>query len=286
MVGMRQSKVAVVAVLLAGIFLVATDHAQSQATEAEIFARLQGKPLYLIGLWGEDNLKFDAQGHPAASYATASFTVCGMQVAKVSLNGNQLKLEGTREGIEFDKHGAMIGWAALTGDSHGFKAPKPEKISIEIDNGNSSDFSPALDAIFAEDLNEIVPLLPDLWELYFRTHRDQQGSGTQSQPLPSAIPNNDATHIGGSVRPPKLLHSVEPEFTDYARRNRISGNVQLYLWVNEDGTPSHIRIMRPLGLGLDEKAVAALKQFRFAPATQNGKPVKVDLYIDMNFQLF
>jgi periplasmic protein TonB len=93
-------------------------------------------------------------------------------------------------------------------------------------------------------------------------------------------------HIGGSVLAPSVLFSVEPEFSEEARKAKFSGNVQVYLWVDEHGNPSHVRIARGVGMGLDEKAVEAVRQYKFKPATQNGKPVKVDLYVDVNFQIF
>jgi len=93
-------------------------------------------------------------------------------------------------------------------------------------------------------------------------------------------------HIGGSVKAPVLVYSVEPEFSEEARKAKFSGNVQVYLWVDEQGLPSHVRVIRGVGMGLDEKAVEAVRQYKFKPAMQNGKPVKVDLYIDVNFQIF
>jgi len=93
-------------------------------------------------------------------------------------------------------------------------------------------------------------------------------------------------HIGGSVKAPVLTYSVEPEFSEEARKAKFSGNVQVYLWVDEQGNPSHVRVIRGVGMGLDEKAVEAVRQYKFKPAMQNGKPVKVDLYIDVNFQIF
>jgi protein TonB len=93
-------------------------------------------------------------------------------------------------------------------------------------------------------------------------------------------------HIGGSVKPPSVIYQVEPEFSEEARKAKFSGNVQVYLWVDEQGNPSHIRVIRGVGMGLDEKAVEAVRQYKFKPATQNGKPVKVDMYIDVNFNIY
>jgi len=94
-------------------------------------------------------------------------------------------------------------------------------------------------------------------------------------------------HAGvGGVRDPVLIHSVEPEFSEQARKSKFSGNVQVYLWVDELGNPSHIRIIRGVGMGLDEKAVEAVRQYKFKPATKDGKPVKVDMYIDVDFNIY
>ena len=93
-------------------------------------------------------------------------------------------------------------------------------------------------------------------------------------------------HVGGSVRPPSILHSVDPEFSEEARKAKFSGNVQVYLIVDEQGNPSHVRVVRGVGMGLDEKAVEAVRQYRFKAAMRDGKPVRVDLYIDVNFQIF
>lgn len=93
-------------------------------------------------------------------------------------------------------------------------------------------------------------------------------------------------HIGGSVRPPQVIYQVDPEFSEEARKAKFSGNVEVYLIVDKNGNPTHVRCVRDVGMGLGEKAVEAVRQYRFKPATQNGKPVAVDMYIDVNFQIF
>lgn len=95
------------------------------------------------------------------------------------------------------------------------------------------------------------------------------------------------THVWTpGVRAPVLTYEVQPDFSEEARKSKFSGNVQVYLIVDEQGRPTHVRVARGVGMGLDEKAVEAVRQYKFKPATQNGKPVKVDLYIDVNFRIF
>jgi len=91
-------------------------------------------------------------------------------------------------------------------------------------------------------------------------------------------------HIGGKVTKPIVIYSAAPEYTQEARDANFSGNVLVYLWVDADGNPSHIKVMRGVGMGLDESAVEAISQYKFKPATLEGKPVTVDLYIEQNFR--
>jgi protein TonB len=92
-------------------------------------------------------------------------------------------------------------------------------------------------------------------------------------------------HIGGGVSRPVVLYQVEPEFSEEARKAKFSGSVTVYLYIEPDGTPSHVRVVQGVGMGLDEKAVEAVRQYRFKPAMKDGKPVRVDLYVAVNFQI-
>ena len=112
------------------------------------------------------------------------------------------------------------------------------------------------------------------------------GNGNGIGPGSGGNMGGGVMHIGGSVRPPVPTYTPEPEFSEEARKAKFSGNVQVYLWVDEQGNPSHVRVSHGVGMGLDEKAVEAVRQYKFKPAMLNGKPVKVDLYIEVNFQIF
>lgn len=90
-------------------------------------------------------------------------------------------------------------------------------------------------------------------------------------------------HVGGKVQKPIVVYTAEAEFSQQAREAKYSGIVSVYLWVDKDGKPSHIRVVRGAGMGLDEKAVEAVRQYRFKPATLDGQPVTVDMYVDVSF---
>ena len=77
----------------------------------------------------------------------------------------------------------------------------------------------------------------------------------------------------GITQEPKLLHAEEPEYSDEARRARVQGTVVLAIDVDVNGRVANVRVIRSLGLGLDEKAVAAVMKWTFRPAMAGGRPV-------------
>jgi len=91
--------------------------------------------------------------------------------------------------------------------------------------------------------------------------------------------------VGGSVLAPRPLATPDPDYTEQARDARLQGMCVLGLIVGTDGKPRDIRVIRKLGLGLDEKAILAVSQWTFAPATKNGTPVPVQISVQVSFKL-
>ena len=91
--------------------------------------------------------------------------------------------------------------------------------------------------------------------------------------------------IGGEVTAPTLIQKFEPEYTDEARTACASGSVLLSLIVDREGMPRDIRVKRPLGMGLDEKAIEAVSKWRFKPALKSGQPVAVRAQVEVNFRI-
>ena len=92
--------------------------------------------------------------------------------------------------------------------------------------------------------------------------------------------------IGGGVSTPVVIYQVEPEFSEEARKAKFMGVVLVNLIVDAQGRPQNVYTLRGVGMGLDEKAIEAVKQYRFKPAMEGGKPVPVTLNIEVNFQIF
>jgi TonB family protein len=90
----------------------------------------------------------------------------------------------------------------------------------------------------------------------------------------------------GGVTPPSALYAPDPDYSDAARKAKYQGSVILWLVVGTDGRPHNLRIARSLGMGLDEKALDAVRQWSFRPATLNGQPVAVEINVEVSFRLY
>jgi protein TonB len=90
---------------------------------------------------------------------------------------------------------------------------------------------------------------------------------------------------GGGVTNPVPIYRPEPQYSEEARKAKWQGAVLLSLVVDETGKPTDIKVIRPLGLGLDEQAIKAVSMWTFKPGTLNGKPVKVQAQIEVSFRL-
>ena len=93
-------------------------------------------------------------------------------------------------------------------------------------------------------------------------------------------------HVGGGTSAPRPIYSPEPEFSEEARKAKYQGVCTLGLIVGTDGRPRNIHVLSSLGMGLDEKAIEAVKNWRFEPAMREGHPVNVEIAVEVDFHLY
>ncbi len=265
-------------------------HAAS--TLPDLKARLLKKPLYLRGLWRDDSLQFDARGMLIGSSGPTSFTVAGIEITRVELKPDRLELEGRRIGVVFPGGKAervVLKGKSDWGDSY--------EMRLQVAAPANGDYSPALDAVFATDLADLVPSLPIWWQTFAKKSlvaepdiSPRLSSGQTTPALNAAMTTPDVSttvpRVGGQITPPKVLSMQAPKFSAYARALKVHGNCLIYLQVDEQGSPSKLAILRPVGLGLDEQALLAVQSYRFQPARMNGKPVRVEMNVEVNFDIY
>jgi TonB family protein len=263
-----------------------------QKTENDLRARLIRQPLYLRGQWGADKLEFDDTGQLQGTASPITFTLSGVEIGSVKLTTKGLTLEGQRVGLEFEKDlPKRVG--LMLRDKTGLY---PERMTIEVKTPVDGDFTAALDAIFTGSIAGLDDPLPDYWQPFARKHLLPPDTSAAPAASGVALPAESGTEnpaaiakparIGGPVTSPRLLTHVEPEFDTAARAMKYSGIVLVNFVVDTQGKPHRFQILHPVGLGLDERAVAAVSQYTFQPATKDGSPVSVQLNVEVNFQIF
>ena len=118
------------------------------------------------------------------------------------------------------------------------------------------------------------------------------GGGVGPGEGPGAGPGSGGSASGmdketarGITTPPVLLAKIEPSYSEEARKGKISGTVILSVEIDASGHPRNIRVRRPIGFGLEERAVEAVARWRFRPAFRNGKPIPCTAEVEVNFRL-
>lgn len=92
--------------------------------------------------------------------------------------------------------------------------------------------------------------------------------------------------VGGGVSAPRVLENPSPDYSEEARKAKYQGTVVLWLIVDANGKPRDVRVARSLGMGLDQKAIEAVRQWKFKPALKDGSPVAVQINVEVNFHLY
>lgn len=113
------------------------------------------------------------------------------------------------------------------------------------------------------------------------------GNGNGYGPGSGGNAGGGVYRVGGGITAPVALNNVEAEFSDEARRAKYQGVCLISLIVDAQGNPQNPRVVRALGMGLDDKAIEAVRKYRFKPAhKQDGTPVPVMITVEVNFRLY
>jgi TonB family protein len=136
----------------------------------------------------------------------------------------------------------------------------------------------ALNSIFANDIDPVMMShLPEYWQEYFNSKSEHR----QYMPKDASI-----KVVSEGMTPPRVLNSIDPSSNEYAQKYGIAGMELLRTVVDATGVPRQMAIERPIGFGLDEKAVEAIKNSHFRPATLNGQPVPVVVDLVVTFRIY
>jgi TonB family protein len=231
-----------------------------------------GRALFLRCFCAEDELGFDAAGHPQGAIKAEDWTLAGVNVQKVERKGaGEIELDGVRVAIryatdrhEFDRH-------ALPDD----------KMKIVIaDDGDARVFQRALDAVFAVGIDlRLQHAMPEFWQHYF----NPQMVWPKDELTGMTIATPGAVGAPADLTAPVVAHRGEASYSNEGSRDKVQGDVLLRMVVDANGVPLHVSIGQPLGYGLDARAVEAVRKDRFTPAMLAGKPVAANVVVREEF---
>lgn len=112
-----------------------------------------------------------------------------------------------------------------------------------------------------------------------------KSTSAQTSQRPDNTNSPSVYSAGEGVVPPVVIHKVPPEYSEEALKAKYEGVCMVELTVDTHGMPSDVHVTHPIGMGLDEKAMEAVRQYRFKPGLRGGKPVAINIRIAVSFRL-
>jgi TonB family protein len=251
------------------------------------------KVLRLRRFYKGDHLSFAADGTLVGIARIGPWTLDGqILVQDIEFIGQNLDIQGRRLSLVFDKKNKPSRDVIEFMDDSIANVEERKKIEedflnrnveIEIKLGSGemqdSDIKSAMDAVFVTPEESMADLVPEYWREYFERQEGRPITVGRTTPTPYLV-------MPGVVSAPHALYTPEPEFSEDARRAKYQGTVTLSLIVDTTGKVVDVRITTPLGMGLDEKAVEAIRKWKFEPAKIGDDAVPVQIAVEIDFHLY
>ena len=276
-----RSKYSILLGILATCMAASLAPGQTSGVADQLDSEFKGKILMLRGFYSGSQLEYDQNGDLLGTATQEPWTLASVEITKLMLTPQSIVIVGNRMGTLYKSGKA------------GFV--KVGKVKIEVARPNSGrETKETLDhvigRIFIESKEDLQPLLPEYWQIYlsgndlksrsaaWRAKTNSNGDKSQV-----SVPKKSDPAVT-EVSAPRVIHQKDPEYTKEAHSHHIEGITRLGTIIETTGTASNIAILEPLGMGLDEQAILALKRWKFQPAMNNGHPVRVQIEVEMDFR--
>jgi TonB family protein len=241
--------------------------------EAELEARLKNKVINLKVFPSGGSLRFSQQGNLIKGGKAGSWTLyAGQLITGITIKSGLLRIDGERI-IYLSQKGTVQLSATRTGINR----------YIEVELGPSfslPEATQALSNIFAGN-EGVGPYVPDYWKRYLLR---QTGQSTEMSECEQQATAGSRSGSGPTSSGPIEPH-VRPSYPDEAKQFRIQGVVALDAVVSETGNISELHVARPVGGGLEESAVEAVRQWKYLPTVENGQPVSVGTCVTVTYEV-
>jgi TonB family protein len=286
----RSVRFALFAASLLGITPMWAQSSTAQARQLE--QRYKGMLLRVRDLVSDSKVRYDAAGNLTGKWHPGRWTWhSSVEVTKVEMKDRLLKIQANRLLLNYNR------------GTHLFVPVRSGAVNIEIETSPGADGNIDVEKewnkAFLKPAEEYPLDMQPYWKPFIacviRPKTDECEYYEKKSWAPDVYKINPTSnwkpdypnvhHVGGDVKPPKVKSRVEPEYNEVARAGRVTGTVLLEAIVTKQGGIQILRVIRPLGYGLEENAAEALSQWVFEPGTRMGQPVDVLLDIEVNFNL-
>jgi TonB family protein len=296
-------------------------HATSEV-EQHLRDQYNGKTFVLRNFYRGDRLSYDSAGSLVLDSAVSGdWTVDGFtRVISLDLHGQSLTIQAERlsllnngQAFQFGQHSEK---SKKNEEKKERKAERGQglRIDVEFDAAGitAEKADAALSKVFLTSQDRLPELVPDYWAscvraastgnegpysacsfpeefsaipgVRFRVEKDSEPEGARTAEGRASNPGVSRTGRGTSR--PTPIFTPDPHFSEQASRAKYHGTVTLSITVDETGMVRNIRIVGPLGMGLDQKAVDTVSKWRFNPARRDGQPVAVEMAVEVDFHLY
>jgi TonB family protein len=273
-------------------------------TASDTAARYKDKVVMLRNSYCGRELIFDTSGRFLSGGQAGAWTLCrDMRIRKVRVADGKLKITGQRIYLFYDSRLKQFrditeNEPSANKETKSYKEMiEGQNVSIEMqllpapDDGSIAD---AMDKLFYRSEAEFIQTVPHFWKKALAEPESRPNPGKETlgvdiprkQEPPSGTNPGEIFHVGNGVSPPLAVYSPDPDYSDEARGAKYQGTVVLTTIVGPDGRIRDPRIARPVGMGLDEKALEKILAWRFKPATKDDKPVAVEVTIEIQYNLY
>ena len=244
---------------------------QTGSVQDQLNATYKGKILLLRNFYSGRHLEYDQNGMLLGGAGSAPWTLAYIEIARVTILTQSIEIVGNRVGMLFQNEKlrpVLIGKLKI-------RIARP---ALNIDTEAALD--PTFSKIFIEPREDLRPLLPDYWRCYL-TGTDLKA---RSSAWEATVEKNGFVPRETATAMPTIVHAPEPNYTKEAKSRYIEGRTVLGVVVDSIGTAVDIVILEPLGMGLDDEAVLAVKKWKFRASTFNGQPVPARVKVEITFR--
>ena len=293
-----------------------TSYCDASDLQQHLRDHYQGKTFLIRGFYSGDQLHYDSSGKLKGTAIPGDWTTDGViRVDSIHASSNRIEMKCKRMLVTAGGIFKLVPAERRRG-----LETTPALVAIDADLAGDSSSSAEADAVFSKILlvngDSLADLVPTYWHscisdgLAGKSHnctfstellavpgvaffKEQGNPLTDSSSVALASvgagsPDRQPVtyRVGVGVKPPRVIFSPEPSFSEEARVVRYQGIVTLALVVDKEGLPQRVQILSPLGAGLDAQAVHTVETWRFQPATREGQPVNVEIAVEVDFHLY